>query len=512
MKKLYYFFIACFIACKPELTEKENSNFTTKPQISTVFITGISDENGFNKTINFYNDSVFYKGKPKQVSKIFKEDSVKITINKLEKPTLLEIMAFGKDSFYRTRIISSPGDSISYKLKEGKLEFTGNNKENYNFYLEMDRNYNAWSKLYLDKYNPDFKKYKQQCDSLYNKRLTFFNDYVKKNPTVSEEFKMIIKDDLRFEYLVNLIKPRSEIESNCTVNTQEDLFTIYQRGYNKEGEFFNLNGYLNNITLEEINKPEYVNYLYFQMSIVPLLRQYFVQSSEIPFSIASFKEELTFLKQNFNQTIIDRATARLIIDYFKRGFGKDNNTSEFMKNTIKKYKESVNDPNIISSMEDIEAELNTINKILPKDFNELVLNLSKDTVSFGAVFQKKNIKVIDFWASWCIPCIQEIMISKEKREQIVSEYNVDFIYLSIDKDNQKWIDKSISLSQFLKDEPQYKILNQKKSSLIKYLNLRSSIGFAIPRYVILDENNKIIDNNAPKISEDKFEDIISNIF
>ena len=247
------------------------------------------------------------------------------------------------------------------------------------------------------------------------------------------------------------------------------------------------------------------------MSIVPLLRQHFVKSSEIPFSKASFKEELAFLKQNFNQSIVDYATGRLIVDYFNRGFGKDNNTASFMKNAIKTYKESIKDASTIVAMEDIEMELNTTNKKVPKDLKELVLNLSKDTISFSYNLQQKRIKVIDFWASWCQPCIEEIIVSKEKRERIATEYNIDFLYLSIDKDTQKWIDKSIDLYEFLPTEQQFKIFDQKKSKLIKFLNLKSSYRMAIPRYVILDQNNIIIDNNAPKPSEDNFEEVLKTI-
>ncbi|MBG7610910.1 hypothetical protein IU405_01440 [Polaribacter sp. BAL334] len=47
--------------------------------------------------------------------------------------------------------------------------------------------------------------------------------------------------------------------------------------------------------------------------------------------------------------------------------------------------------------------------------------------------------------------------------------------------------------------------------MIKFLNLKSSFGISIPRYVILDENNKIIDNNAPKPSHKDFEMIVKKI-
>jgi len=85
------------------------------------------------------------------------------------------------------------------------------------------------------------------------------------------------------------------------------------------------------------------------------------------------------------------------------------------------------------------------------------------------------------------------------------------LYLSIDKDVQRWVDKSIDLYEFLPNKQQYKILNYKKSKLIKFLQLKRSFGLTIPRYVILDENNKIIDNNAPKPSSAEFEKVINKL-
>ncbi len=511
MKKIYYFFIICFLSCASELQEKKELVIET-PQSQFAQISGTSDEKVFNESITFHDDSFFYQGDFKNINKIINNNSVSIQLEKIANPKLLEFNSFGENKYYRTRIIVSPGDSVWFNLKKGKLKFTGKNQEHYNFYLEMDRNYDAWSKLYLDKYNPNFKKYKQQCDSLYNKRIAFFKGYVKKHPTVSDEFKKIIQDDLRFEYLVNIIRPRSEIESKWSVNTSEDIISIYERGNRQEGEFFDLNSYLNNITIQEVNQSEYTNYLYFQMSIVALIRQYFLKSTEIPYSIASFKKESLFLKNNFNQKIIDHTMARLILDYFNKGFGKDDKTAKFMKKVVKKYKESIDDPNIIKVMEDIETELNTMYKALPKDMDELVLNLSKDTVSFSFSLQVQKIKVIDLWASWCQPCLKEIIISQDKRERIANKYDVEFLYLSLDKDTQMWIDKSIDLYDFLPDYKQFKILNQKKSKLIKFLNLKASYGITIPRYIILDRNNKIIDNNAPKPSHKKFEDIIRKLY
>ena len=64
------------------------------------------------------------------------------------------------------------------------------------------------------------------------------------------------------------------------------------------------------------------------MSIIPLIRQYFVKSEEKPYSKESFIEELNFIKKNFDTTVIKYATGRLIVDYYERGLGKDKSSNE----------------------------------------------------------------------------------------------------------------------------------------------------------------------------------------
>ena len=241
-KNVIYLLLICFLACKSEINKPKDLN---KTQNYTVKISGNSDEKGFNKNITFKDDSLKYVGSFKNIDKVINRDSITRILKNIKKSKLLEFTSFGENTIYITRLIVTPGDSVCYTLKKGKLEFTGKNQEHYNFYLEMDRSYDAWSKLYLNKYNPDFKKYKLQCNSLYNKRLTFFNGYVKKYPTVSDEFKKIIQNDLRLEYLVNLIKPRSETQSKWNVNTSEDLISIYERADGQEGDFYNADNTIN---------------------------------------------------------------------------------------------------------------------------------------------------------------------------------------------------------------------------------------------------------------------------
>jgi len=477
----------------------------------TVTIHGTSDDKNFARYLNVINDAYLYGTNHKSLSKSIKDNTIDVQLSEISTPQMFQFASVGDNGLYDTFVFVTPGDDIKFTVEKGSLKFTGKNAEHYNFYLEMDKSNNQWTKLKMSKLNADFEDYKELCDSLYNKRVAFFNDYVERNKKVSNAFKKTVQQYLQFEYLHALIRPRSEVQGTLYSNTLEDLTTILANSNRKEGNIFDLGKYLNYIKIDDINKPELVNNLYYKMSIVPFVRQYFVRSKASPFSKEAFTEELSFIKKTFHTDIVKYATGRLILDYFEHGFGKDKSSGEFMRKTINEYQKTLTDASYLEPIEDIKEELSSIDKFIPKDLDEFVINLSKDTVSLAPILKSKKIKVIDFWASWCKPCIEEIVLAKEEREKMIEEYDVEFVFLSVDKDEEQWTERSKSLSDVLSNSKQFRIMSLKRSPFINFLKIKNSYGLTVPRYLILDQDNRIVDNNAPRPANSKFEHIIKSL-
>ena len=119
--------------------------------------------------------------------------------------------------------------------------------------------------------------------------------------------------------------------------------------------------------------------------------------------------------------------------------------------------------------------------------------------------QGNKIKVIDFWASWCAPCISEIKESLQFRLQLIQENKLEFIYFSIDKSPEKWKKKVKDLEKSGMDKNQYLIIEN--SNLATYFNITK-----VPQYVILDHINKMFLINAPSPSDNlQFSKIISEV-
>lgn len=112
-----------------------------------------------------------------------------------------------------------------------------------------------------------------------------------------------------------------------------------------------------------------------------------------------------------------------------------------------------------------------------------------------------KVAYVDFWASWCRPCCAEMEPAAELRERMKGK-DVEFIYLSTDEDHSKMCGALDELK--LTDCKVYRIQNPKAAKFMYEYNIQ-----LIPRYMIIDKNGKIVNDNAPRPSSEEIEDILS---
>lgn len=112
-----------------------------------------------------------------------------------------------------------------------------------------------------------------------------------------------------------------------------------------------------------------------------------------------------------------------------------------------------------------------------------------------------KVAYVDFWASWCRPCCAEMEPAAELRERMKGK-DIEFIYLSTDEDHSKMCGSLDKLK--LTGCQVYRILNPKAAKFMYEYNIQ-----LIPRYMIIDKNGKIVNDNAPRPSSEEIEDILS---
>jgi len=120
---------------------------------------------------------------------------------------------------------------------------------------------------------------------------------------------------------------------------------------------------------------------------------------------------------------------------------------------------------------------------------------------------KGKLLIIDFWATWCAPCLTEAPIFKKIAEKYKNS-NAEFISISVDQDFADW--KSYVLENnwngknywfgMQEDEPFFSLLYSKHK-----MDDKEMILMGLPKYVIISPNGKILSNSDLRPSKPEFE-------
>lgn len=106
---------------------------------------------------------------------------------------------------------------------------------------------------------------------------------------------------------------------------------------------------------------------------------------------------------------------------------------------------------------------------------------------------KGNVIYVDFWASWCGPCIKEMPNSKKLQTDLEGK-KIKYLYISSDRKDKPW--KASMKKHQLDQGLHYRITNANTSKGLEDMRI-----MFIPRYMIYDTNGELVNEDAPRPGE-----------
>lgn len=159
---------------------------------------------------------------------------------------------------------------------------------------------------------------------------------------------------------------------------------------------------------------------------------------------------------------------------------------------------------LLSKMKEMQSSINERNKIEIAPNSKLQDHALSPSNLYSKILKENKGKVIylDFWGTWCAPCIQQMPYSNRLHAKLAHK-NVAFVYLAC-KSNTGAAENIIKKEQL---NGQNYILNQED---YEYFEKLFKIN-GLPRYVLIDKYGKIYSKNATRPQSEKTLEIINQL-
>ncbi|MCC9044198.1 TlpA family protein disulfide reductase [Myroides sp. M-43] len=242
------------------------------------------------------------------------------------------------------------------------------------------------------------------------------------------------------------------------------------------------------------------SYRFFLENFVQYAYNVKVPEPKVPF-VVDYKD--AFDKVMNSNDFSTRIKDYLLIYYFK-AIISEGSTKEDAIYYFKQLQESLFNKQVLLKLKEeyiILLDGNTYD-----EEGALLIDAYGNEIKLNDLLKLNNGKIIliDFWASWCGPCLEMMPYSKQLKSDLIN-YDIVFVYVSIDSNITLWknVSKKIGL-----DEVEYNFLakNYPESKFYRDINLKS-----IPRYIIYDRKGKIVTLNAPNPNSDSLRKILTKL-
>ncbi len=130
-------------------------------------------------------------------------------------------------------------------------------------------------------------------------------------------------------------------------------------------------------------------------------------------------------------------------------------------------------------------------------FTDYILNVPKDTN-----FDKK-FKVLEFWASWCAPCLDAVPHLNELQAEFKKEKNL--VFLSVNYENRQKIESVLKKVKF-----ETAVVSDQSKDLWRTFKVENEGVISIPQTILVDNQNKVYWVGSPtELTADLIRDFLA---
>ncbi|MGN6165736.1 MAG: TlpA family protein disulfide reductase [Flavisolibacter sp.] len=286
---------------------------------------------------------------------------------------------------------------------------------------------------------------------------------------VSKKFKKLTKDYLENRYDFNLFY--------SVYRTYKDTLQAHGLYREKLKQFIPL--------FNNLSKRSKLNNVSLQLN--DIVQELFPHKSHIT-SEAELWHVFDSVETNFTGLARDYLLSQLMYRAYTYGM-------EVPPAYFKKYKSYSKNKDYGKTVHNVMVERRRNDKRAADSCDPLLAIDGRKTSSLEKILaaNKGKYVLVDFWASWCIPCREQ----RPYWEKLVQNYPKDkivFLNVSMDREIQVW--RKAVIAANAESNNHYLLINADQSPLVKQYDIS-----AIPRYMLFDREGKIIDADVPRPSE-----------
>jgi thiol-disulfide isomerase/thioredoxin len=346
-------------------------------------------------------------------------------------------------------------------------------------YLSIDENYirnnelNFFVNLHVSvnrKINLPKQRTPQNIFSYSNlllaKQRQYSIEYFRKNK-VSANFMDIVETYLYDEYLSNVLGVYSNKKNDYNVRFPDDI--------NLEAISKGLN----------LRNPKVESFAFYKCMFGIL--EYFTYQKD---DDNGFRDGLDSCKKYFRGDLLEYAKFR-VFDMFM-----DKNPKEYNL-YLSQFLDHCHDSSYVQTLrENYKPYKKHYACFADIFFDETVESAGNESLKWKDVLSKYKGKIIvlDFWARWCVPCIEELPYIKKLKESLDKE-RIAIVLVSIDVNMVTWR-KGLKENGLEAEKDSYLIINSSKSLILKKYKIEH-----VPRYIILNNAGDVIVSDAPRPSQ-----------